>query len=156
MTVSKKLQEYLEKEKVPFSHSHHEVAYTAQEIAGSQHIPGKEFIKSVLVKADGKSILCVLSANHMIDFDKLKEVLDATEVELADESEIATLFPEYEIGAMPPFGRSHGLETIADRALEEDENIAFNAGSHTDVIKIKLSDYLMLEKPKVVAFGMHV
>jgi Ala-tRNA(Pro) deacylase len=156
MSVSRKLQDFLEKESVPFSKSQHEVAYTAQEIAGAGHVPGKDFVKSILVKADGRTVLCVLSANHMIDFEKLKAVLNAKEIELADESEIATLFPEYEIGAMPPFGRSHSLDTYIDSSLQEDENIVFNAGTHTDLIRIKLDDFIRVEKPKIVSFGMHV
>lgn len=156
MSIAKKLKEYLEKQNVDYSHSQHETAYTAQEIAGVQHIPGKQFVKTVLVKADGKSILCVLSANHMIDFGKLKALLQSKDVELADETEIATLFPDYEIGAMPPFGHLQGLPVYADRFLEDDDEIVFNAGTHTDVIKIKLADFKRLEKPKMGDFGIHI
>lgn len=156
MAIAKKLQKYLEEEKVRFSHSRHETAYTAQETAGVQHVPGQQFVKSILVKGDGKIVLCVLSANHLIDFDKLKALLKVKEVELADETAIGALFPDYEIGAMPPFGHQQGLKVYADNQLLKDKEIVFNAGTHTDVIKIALSDFKRLENPVFADFGIHI
>ncbi len=156
MTISKKLLSYLKDQKVNYSHSQHETAYTAQEVANAQHVPGKQFVKSILVKANGKLYLCVLSANHLIDFDKLKNILKAKEVELADETAVGAVFPDYEIGAMPPFGHLQGLKVYADSHLQTDKNIVFNAGTHTDVIKISLEDFKRLENPIFADFGVHI
>ncbi|MFT4551883.1 MAG: Ala-tRNA(Pro) deacylase [Chlamydiales bacterium] len=93
MTIAKKLKEYLDNEGVSYELHQHPTAYTAAEIAGSQHIPGKEFVKAVIIKADNSFQMCVLSAIHVLDFDKMKNAIGAQEVSLASESEIGKLFP---------------------------------------------------------------
>ena len=156
MNASSKIKGYLEKEKIGYQLLEHDVAYSAMEIAGAQHIPGRQFVKSVIVNADGKFVMCVLPAIHLVDLDKLKKVLKAKEVHLANEKEIAKLFPDYEVGAEPPFGELYGLKVFLDKILEENEEIAFNAGTHTDIIKIKFRDFMRLAKPIVAEFGTHI
>ena len=156
MSVSQKIKAYLDKENVGYQVLEHSLAYTAMEIAGSQHVPGRQVIKTVIVKADNKFVMCVLPAIHYIDLYKLQDILKTKNVQLATEEEISKLFPEYEVGAEPPFGHLYNLPVYADKVLEVDEDIVFNAGTHTDMIKIKWKDYQRLAKPTIVDIGIHV
>jgi Ala-tRNA(Pro) deacylase len=156
MTISPKIKNFLDKEKVKYEIAEHPLAYTASEVAGAQHVPGKKMIKSVIVKADSDFVMCVLPAIHRVDFAKLKKVLGSSKIELADEEEIATLFPDYDVGAEPPFGQLYGLKVIADSILEEDEEIIFNAGTHTDVVKMKFADFKRIVNPTLANIGSHI
>ena len=157
MALLKKIQDYLEKEKIAYKTSHHNTAYTALEVAGAEHIPGKQMVKSVIVKTgDNTYLMCVLPAIHLIDFEKLKKVSQLYDLRLAEEEEIAKIFPDYEIGAEPPFGHLHGLKVFADSILEEDEEIAFNAGTHTDVVRIKFKDFKRVVNPRIADIGTHI
>lgn len=153
MAISKKIKTYLDKNKIKYSTMKHKEAFTAQEIAAAQHIPGKQVVKTVLVKADDKYILAVLPAVHMVNFDSLKKVLKAKKVSLASEDDISKLIPDFEVGAMPPFGNMFDLPVYADSLLKEDKDIVFNAGSHTDMIKIKYKDFEKLANPVIGEFG---
>jgi Ala-tRNA(Pro) deacylase len=99
-------------------------------------------------------IMAVLPAPHKLDFDLLREALCARKVEMANEAEFKDKFPECDIGAMPPFGNLYGMDVISDRALAEKDDIAFNAGSHTELIKLAYKDFLELVKPKVATFSL--
>ena len=157
MTISNKLKEYLDKEGVAYELHQHPTAYTAAEIAGSQHIPGRKFVKAVIIKADNDFQMCVLPAIHILDFDKLKEAIGATEVSLASESEVANLFPDYELGAEPPLGSLEGIKVWADSYLEENsQEVYFNGGTHTDTVKLGFKDYKKLADPTFVDFGTHI
>lgn len=156
MSVVMKLKEFLEKEHINYQTLEHNLAYTAPEIAEAQHLPGHQVVKSVVVNADDKWVLCVLPATRRIDFDKLKKALSVKEVYLADEGQVASLFPGYEVGAMPPFGRLAGIPVYADNTLMENDTIAFNAGTHTDMIKIKFKDYMRIAKPAFADFTVHI
>ena len=103
MSIAMKLKEFLEKEHINYQTLEHNLAYTAPEIAEAQHLSGHQVVKSIVIEADGKWILCVLPATHKIDFDKLKMALSLREASLANEGQVASLFPGYEVGAMPPF-----------------------------------------------------
>ena len=149
----KKLKEFLGKNKVKYVTLSHSEAYTAQEIASSAHIPGKELAKTVIVKIDGKMAMAVLPASQRVYFDLLKKATGAKKVELATEGEFQDLFPECEIGAMPPFGNLYEMDVFVDESLREDEEIAFNAGSHTELIRLSYKDFESLVKPKVVKFS---
>lgn len=153
MAISKKIKTYLDKNKVKYATMKHKEAFTAQEIAAAQHIPGKQVVKTVLIKADDKYILAVLPAVHMVNFDSLKKVLKAKKVSLASEDDISKLIPDFEVGAMPPFGSMFDLPVYADSLLKEDKDIVFNAGSHTDMIKIKYKDFEKLANPVIGEFG---
>ena len=146
----KKLREFLDSNHVRYVCIGHSRAYTAQEIAASAHIPGKELAKTVMVKLDGKMAMAVLPASHKIDFDLLKMAAGASEVELATEREFKGMFPECEPGAMPPFGNLYGMSVFVEQTLAEDEDIAFNAGSHTELIRLAYKDFERLTEPAVV------
>jgi Ala-tRNA(Pro) deacylase len=127
--------------------------FTAQEIAASAHIPGKELAKTVMVKIDGKMAMAVLPASYRIDFDLLQGATGASTIELASEEEFEDLFPDCEVGAMPPFGNLYGMDVFAAASLAEDTDIAFNAGSHSELIRLPYKDFEKLVGPKVLQFS---
>jgi Ala-tRNA(Pro) deacylase len=148
-----KLLEFLNSNNIKFVTISHSEAFTSQEIAASAHIPGKEMAKTVMVKSDGKMTMVVLPASYKVDLKKLKEAANAKKIELASEQEFAELFPDCEIGAMPPFGNLYGMEVFVGATLTEDEEIAFNAGSHTELIRLAYKDFERLVNPKVVTIS---
>src|SRR4030067_2385843 len=156
MTILKKLKDYLEKNQVIYEVGVHEILYTAQEIAASMHVPGKELAKVVIVKGDGKMIMLVLPASYRVDTKKLKKVLECKKLGISKEKDFEELFPDCEIGAMPPFGNLYQLEVWVDQVLTQDEFIVFQAGSHVETLKIKYSDYAQLVNPKVGDFSVHL
>ncbi len=148
-----KLKQFLDENHVKYVTISHSPAYTAQEIAASAHIPGKELAKTVMVKIDGKMAMAVLPASFQIDFERLRKLAGAENVELAGEDEFQSLFPNCEVGAMPPFGNLYGMDVYVESHLTEDEQIAFNAGSHTELVKLAYKDFERLVKPKVGSFS---
>ena len=151
----KKLKDFLDSNNIKYVTLSHSPAYTAQQIAASAHIPGKELAKTVMVKIDGKMAMAVLPASYKVNFNLLKKTAGAKKVELASEDEFKDMFPECEVGAMPPFGNLYGMEVFVAKSLAEDEEIAFNAGSHTELIRLAYNDFEKLVKPKVVKFSSH-
>jgi len=147
-----KLKTFLDESQIKYVAIRHSRAYTAQEVAASAHIPGKEMAKTVMVKVDGKMSMVVLPACYQIDLELLTEALGADLVELATEEEFKDLFPACEIGAMPPFGNLYGMNVFMETTLSEDEEIAFNAGTHTELIKMSFPDYQRLVKPIELQF----
>ncbi len=149
----KKLRDFLDSKNIKYVTIEHSKAYTANEIAATAHIPGKELAKTVMVKIEGKMTMTVLPAYCKINFELLQEAVGASNVELSSEQEFKDMFPGCEIGAMPPFGNLYGMEVLVDKSLCEDEEIAFNAGSHTELIRLSYKDFEGLVKPKVVKFS---
>ncbi len=147
---AEKLRKYLDNEHVKYVSIKHSRAYTAQEVAASAHIPGKEVAKTVMVKIDGRMAMCVLPASAQADLDQLKEISGAETVELAHEHDFIKLFPDCEVGAMPPFGNLYDMEVFTSKELAEDEEIAFNAGSHTELFRLAYADFERLVHPKVM------
>ncbi len=152
----RKLKQFLDDKKVKYVSIQHSPSYTAQEIAASAHIPGKELAKTVMVKLDGKMAMAVLPASFRIDFDLLKDACGAERAELATEQELRDAFPECELGAMPPFGNLYGMEVFVAPSLAEDEEIAFNAGSHTELIRLANRDFEQLVQLKLLDFAARV
>ena len=148
--------EFLDKSEVKYELTEHKPAFTAQSMAAVEHEPGKYVAKPVIVKADGKYIMCVLSACYKIDLDALKSQLGAKSVQLADEKDIGKLFGDCELGAPPPFGNLYDLPTIIDRALEASEHIMFQAGTHEKAIRMSIADYQKLVTPRVLEFSYQV
>ena len=149
----KKLKDFLDKNNIKYVTMKHSTAYTAQEIAASAHIPGKELAKTVMVRVDGKMAMAVLPASYKVDFDQLKKAAGANSVTLASEQEFKDMFPECEVGGMPPFGNLWGMEVYVAKSLAEDEEIAFNAGSHTELIRLAYADFERLVEPKVLKYS---
>lgn len=150
---AKKLRGFLDGHDVKYVTITHSKAFTAQEVAASAHVPGKEMAKTVMVKLDGEMAMVVLTASQQIDFDVLKNAAGVTTAELAGEEEFKDMFPECEVGAMPPFGNLYGMDTFVSETLAEDKWISFNAGSHTELVRVAYSDFERLAEPKHVSFS---
>lgn len=148
----KKLKEYLDSNKVEYVTINHSLAFTAQRIAASAHISGKEIAKTVIINADGRKIMAVLPASSKVNLNLLKESINVKQIEIAHEQDFGLLFPECEIGAMPPFGNLYGMEVYVAEKLALDEEIAFNAGTHRELIKLSYKDFVRLVKPKLIKF----
>jgi Ala-tRNA(Pro) deacylase len=146
---AKRVIEFLDSNKVRYVKLSHSPAYTAQEIAATAHVPGKDMAKTVMVKIDGEMAMAVLPASFRVDFDLLKKVAGAKKVELASESDFKSLFPESEVGAMAPFGNLYDMKVYVAESLAEDEEIAFNAGTHTELIRLAYKDFEKLVEPEV-------
>ncbi|MFP4137268.1 MAG: aminoacyl-tRNA deacylase [Halomonas sp.] len=151
MTMERVTQ-YLDEQGVKYVILQHSPAYTAQEVAASVHVPGRHFAKCVMVKIDGRLALAVLPATDQVDLDRLAQSVGATTVELASEADFQDRFPECELGAMPPFGNLFDMEVFVSPHLTAADRIAFNAGSHTDVMQLAYGDFQRLVNPAEVAF----
>ena len=156
MNIALKIKELLDKESIAYEVLEHNPAFTASEIAEAQHLPGHQVVKSVILNADGKWILCMLPATHKIDFEKLKRAFKLTEVSLANEGIMAVLFPGCEVGAMPPFGQLARMPVFVECNLLENEAVAFNAGTHTELLKMRFKDFMRLVKPISGDFSIHI
>ena len=142
-----RLKEFLDNEHVKYVTIGHSPAYTAQEIAALAHIPGRELAKTVIVKVDGELAMVVVPASEHVRLARLCETLGAHDVELADENEFMHAFPDCETGAMPPFGNLYGMKVFVSQVLREDDEIAFNAGSHDELIRLPYAEYERLVHP---------
>jgi Ala-tRNA(Pro) deacylase len=143
------LKSLLDKQNVKYVTISHSLAYTAQEIAASAHIHGKEVAKTVIVKIDGEMAMAVLPASRKLDLKKLRKASGARKVELAEEHEFQDRFQGCALGAMPPFGILYGMSVYSDQLLTEDERISFNACSHTELIQMAYRDFADLVKPVI-------
>ncbi|HHE08046.1 MAG TPA: YbaK/EbsC family protein [Chlorobaculum parvum] len=141
------LREFLDNHHIKYFVFSHSPAYTAQDIAESAHVPGKEMVKTVMVSIGDEMAMALLPASRKLDFDKLRALCGVEEVALVEETEFGDLFPESEIGAMPPFGNLYGMKVYADEELDDDFDIAFNAGAHTELLRMAWSDYKRLVNP---------
>ena len=152
MDCKDRLEAYLREKQVPFEVRHHPRAITAQEVAASEHVPGKMLAKTVMVLADGKMVMLALPAPYQVDMDKVGKVLGG-EVRLAHEEEFENTFPDCEVGAMPPFGNLYEVPVYVEAALAEDETIVFRAGTHTDTMSVSYADFERLVEPTIAEFA---
>lgn len=153
MKCKERLEEYLRENDVVFETQHHAQAFTAQEVAVTEHVPGKMVAKVVMVIADGTLTMLTLPASYLVDFGRTKAVVGAKHVRLAEEGEFAGAFPDCDVGAMPPFGNLYDVPAFVDQSLTEDESIVFNVGTHMDTMSVKYGDYARLAKPTVAEFS---
>lgn len=152
MTVQK-LKKFLDENQIKYVSVRHSNAYTAQEVAATSHVSGKEFAKTVIISMDGNLVMCVLPASYIVDFDQLKEGLGTNNIALANEAEFKYHFPDCEVGAMPPFGNLYNMDVYVAEVLARNDEIAFNAGTHTEIVKMKYEDFKRLANPKVLRFS---
>jgi len=148
-----RLKKFLDDNKVRYVRISHSPAYTAQEIAASAHVPGRDMAKTVVVKLDGVMAMVVLPASRHVDFPLLRAATGAREAELASEGEFRDMFPECELGAMPPFGNLYDMAVFVTASLMDEEEMAFNAGSHTELIRMPTREFKRLVKPEVMRFS---
>jgi Ala-tRNA(Pro) deacylase len=145
--TTRRIQEFLDDNAAKYLAIHHSPAYTAQEVAASAHIPGRGMAKTVVVKIDGRLALAVVPAMQHVDMTRVRDASGADQAELAGEEDFRDRFEGCELGAMPPFGNLFDMETFVDQTFAGQEKIAFNAGSHTDVIAMPFDDYARLVHP---------
>ncbi|GGX48589.1 aminoacyl-tRNA deacylase [Saccharospirillum salsuginis] len=150
--INDKLRSYLDNQSVPYQTEPHEPTIDASRTAQAAHVPGREFAKTVIVKADGRMLMAVLPSTDQVHVDELRKALGARELELASEDEIRSAFPDCEVGAMPPFGNLYNMDVFVNEHLRQDEQIWFNAGSHDEVMRISWKDFDNLVHPQVLHF----
>jgi len=149
------IKKYLDRKNVPYEHHVHGTVYTAQEVAQQERVPGAMVAKTVVVKnGDGGYAMAVLPASMQLDLRALKDALGVGELQLATESEFKSLFPDSDLGAMPPFGNLYGLPVYVERSLARDREIVFNAGTHQDTIRMMYEDFYRLVEPEIYSFAM--
>lgn len=150
----KTLTDFLDRNEVKYVTIRHSIAYTAQQIAASARIPGDEMAKTVMVKLDGRLSMAVLRGTDKVDMDLLRGAAGAKTAELAGEVQFQGEFPGVELGAMPPFGNLYNMPVYVDEGLTRDEHIAFNAGTHSELIQLDYADYERLVEPTIANFSL--
>jgi len=152
MTCRERLEQYFREQGVEYQTTTHPEVYTAQEVAAVQHVPGMLMAKVVMAFLDGKITALVLPAPRRVDIPRLKAALGVGEVRLAREEEFGHLFPDCEVGAMPPFANLYGVPVVVDQSLTEGPQIVFNAGTHRETMSVAFADFQRLVQPKIVEF----
>lgn len=147
-----KLLQYLDDNQVQYELVKHPKAYAAKDVAFKAGIPGRMFAKTVLIKLDGQLAMAVLPAEDKVNFHLLREAARAETITLATENEFEKIFPDCELGAMPPFGNLYGMAVFLAGTLTRAENLSFNAGNHTEVITMPYNDFNRLVQPQVAWF----
>ena len=148
-----KLKEFLDSHKVKYTTLTHPRAYTAQEIASLAHVHGDEFAKTVIAKVDGEMLMAVIPASAHVDLHLLKSAAKGKKITLASETDFRDRFPGCETGAMPPFGQLYGMPVFVEESLTREKEIAFNAGTHEELVRLAYSDFAKLVKPTVAQFA---
>lgn len=153
MSIPAKIREYLDSHQIAYQFCTHSPAYTAQGLAHVQHVSGKELAKVVMVVVNGRMMMTVLPGSHRVEIERLEGLLEGQKSRLATEEEFKDLFPDCEVGAMPPFGNLYNLEVWADSELQKHQSITFNAGTHVETIRMSLEDFNRLVQPKTGSFS---
>ena len=155
MSIPKRLIDCLDENKVSYEILRHPKAVTAQRIAEAEHVKGRHHAKVVMLKSGGQHLMAVLPAEHLIDLEKLATFV-GKDVSFESEQEFESLFPDCVVGAMPPFGNLYGVPTYVDKSLAEEDYIVFEAGTHTEAIKLSYHDYEKIVKPQVEALAIKI
>jgi Ala-tRNA(Pro) deacylase len=153
MSIPQRIRDYLDSQKALYEWLPHPQAFTAQEVAHALHVSGKRLAKTVVLNADGRLVMAVLPASHRLTMSELKAALEVRHLEMLPENELAKLFPDCDLGALPPFGNLYGIEVWVDAVVAESGEIVFTAGTHVDAVRMKYSDYAELAKPHVSRFS---
>ena len=153
MELLQRLRVFLEENHVEYTHTVHPLAYTAREVASAEHLPTREVAKTVVVFGDEGYHMIVVPASRFVDFQEVRLTLGLTHARLATEQEIGQLFPDCELGAMPPIGNLYGVPVYLDSSLACEETIAFNAGTHYDVVHMRTADFRKLVNPAIVSLA---
>jgi Ala-tRNA(Pro) deacylase len=155
MPIPMNISRFLDSQHVSYQSRRHSPAYTAQGIAQAQHLSGKKLAKVVMVMTeDNKLVMAVLPANCRVDLDRLGQLMNAPRMRLATEVEFKDVFPDCELGAMPPLGNLYHLDVWVDDALRSHNDICFNAGTHAEIIQMDFQDFSRLVQPKTASFGV--
>jgi Ala-tRNA(Pro) deacylase len=145
----------LSRERMPYVVFHHQPAYTAQEQAAASHIQGHSAVKVVICIADdGGAVQAVVPSHYLVDLERLRVIAGASALRLATEEEIAALYPQFEVGAAPPFGTIYGHRVFFEQCFVGEPEMVFNAGTHTESVCMHYGDLAELVKPVVATFGV--
>jgi Ala-tRNA(Pro) deacylase len=151
MPLSSRLNSFLGSRHAEFTVTGHPKVFTAREVAAAEHLPPREVAKTVVVFGDGSFHMIVIAASKLVDFQEVHTALGLAHARMATERELQELFPDCELGAMPPFGPLYGLPVYLDGALASQETIAFNGGTHRDVIHMRTAEFRRIVTPIVVS-----
>ena len=154
MSISKKLERFLDRHKVNYEIVSHPAAFTSCETAEAEHVSGREIAKIVMVKAGGRDVMTVIPGHCTLDLLKLSALLGAADLRIEEQKEFEELFGDCEAGAMPPFGKLYGLPCYADRSLENGEFVYFNAGNHRESVRLAIEDFLRISKAEIGDFAV--
>lgn len=152
MTALRRCVDMLENYQIPYVHTKHPNAYRAVEVAEAEHLPAYMLAKTVIVRSPNGYAMAVLPADCKIDLEQLAATLNFKHLDLATEEEVRELFPESEVGAMPPFGALFDMPVYLDVRLAEEPYILFNGGTHRDAIHISVADYIRVVDPAIMQF----
>lgn len=156
MALNERLKRFLEKEEVAYETLPHNEAFTAREVAAESHVSERELAKVVTVEEHGRHpLMVVLPAACRLDLTALRHAFLRHKLALAREEKVARLYPDCEIGAMPPFGNLYGLPVFADNCFHRDGAIVFQAGNHHEVVRMTYADFARLVRPVVGEFCLH-
>lgn len=150
------VQDYLRRQRVPFDVLPHRTTFTAQRMAHTLDVPGDNVAKTVVVESDDHFALMVLQASHFVDMPKARQALSAASIKLAMEDDLSDLFPDCELGAVPPFGSRYEMETVVDESLSHDDYIVFEGNCHDEAISMRYGDFAAIEQPTVADFTRHL
>jgi Ala-tRNA(Pro) deacylase len=149
-----RLKNLLDKHQIPYRTMHHVRTITAQETAQMIHIKGRMMAKTVIVVVRGQLCMAVLPAHEHTDLDQLKALCSTDDVRVAHEHEFKNRFEDCEVGAMPPFGELYGMGVFVHADLAAAPEIAFNAGTHDEVIFMAYKDFDDLIKPNIAPIAV--
>jgi Ala-tRNA(Pro) deacylase len=155
-TAPERLKSLLKDEKAPFRVIPHSEVFTSPELAASIHAAGRRVAKVVMVRADERYIMAVLPSHLQLDLNRLARLIGNWRIELATEAELEKLFPDCELGAMPPFGSLYGLRVYLDRSLTREPEIYFQDGTHHEVIEMRYEDFERLVRPEVCDLALEL
>lgn len=154
MDCRQRLETYLRDNGVGFEVREHPAAFTAQQVAAAEHVPGRRFAKVVMVKADDRLHMLVMPAPERVDRQRARAALGVNEFHIASESDFSATFADCDLGAMPPFGNLYGVPVVVDASLGENELMTFQTGTHTTTMTIRYEDFIRLVRPKVIELGV--
>jgi len=149
------LADVLKRERMPYLVYRHPPAYTAQETAAIAHVPGRSAVKVVICFADGQPVQAAVPAPYLVDLERLRQLAGAQTLRLASEAEIAALYPDFEVGAIPPFGTLYGHRVFVEQCFVGEPEMVFDAGTHTESICMHYADLAEMVRPTVGVFGVH-
>jgi len=153
MPLSERLRSFLDSHQAEYTLTTHPKAFTAREVAVAEHLRPREIAKTVVIFGDAAYHMVVVPASKLVDLYEARAALGLPQARLATESELGTLFPDCELGAMPPLGPLYGLTVYLDESLIGQQSIAFNAGTHSEVIHMRTTEFQRLVSPRIVSLA---
>jgi len=153
MAIPQRIRDYLDSHVVAFEPLHHTQAFTGQEVAHSLHVSGKRLAKTLVLKGDGKLLMAVIPASHRLNLQEFRAAAEVSRLEMLSETELTKLFPDCELGAIPPFGALYGLQVWVDRTISDGEEVVFCAGTHEDCLRMKYCHFARLALPRLGRFS---